>query len=61
MNTSFPKALRLLSYIVIFAGTIVASIDLLNAVTPVIAIPATVVGAAAMQIAASLLEGRRHE
>lgn len=62
MNTRFvTKALRLLSYIAIFASAFVACIDLSNGATPAYAIAAAVAGAAVLQIAAALLEGRRHE
>lgn len=60
MNTSFPKALRLLSYAAVWVGAAVACIQP-GGIQPAYAIAATVAGAAVLQIAASLLEGRRHE
>lgn len=61
MNTRFvTKSLRLLSYVTVFAGAFVACIDLSNGATPAYTIAATVAGAAVLQIASAILEGRRH-
>lgn len=60
MNTRFSKALRSLGYAAIWIGAAVACIQP-GGIQPAYPIAGATIAAAALLIAAALLEGRRHE